>query len=216
MIGKATENSSHIFTPEPVDEPINFTSPQAWQYLDSVQNLIPRSESRYKTGETWHNVVAQVLTSGETTSFDPDKNQFTAWHFQYLLFLSLRGLRKLGKELEDVVREWTIEEENVQDFLRKRPLSDVKSAEIYSFCSAIAKKATGRRGFRTAEEDLGLGPHCLQAGDLVCILFGGCTPYILRPSGDRYRFVGECYLHEYMYGEGSKDGLMEKQTFEIF
>lgn len=51
---------------------------------------------------------------------------------------------------------------------------------------------------------LGLGPETMQPGDVVVVLLGGPTPYILRPTdstGSRYWLVGECYVYDHMNGE---------------
>ena len=44
-------------------------------------------------------------------------------------------------------------------------------------------------------------PAALEAGDVVCVLFGGKVPFCLRPMGRRYLIVGECYAHGLMKGE---------------
>ncbi|PVH78411.1 hypothetical protein DL98DRAFT_516747 [Cadophora sp. DSE1049] len=50
----------------------------------------------------------------------------------------------------------------------------------------------------------------MEVGDEVVILFGGVTPFVLRPvplrddkyKGQRsYQLVGECYVHGIMKGE---------------
>lgn len=46
-----------------------------------------------------------------------------------------------------------------------------------------------------------LVPRFAQPGDILCVLWGGRVPYILRSKGEQYRLVGECYLHGAMDGE---------------
>jgi hypothetical protein len=62
-----------------------------------------------------------------------------------------------------------------------------------------------RRLFWTENTVLGLGPQCSRAGDVVVVLHGGNTPYILRPRGDKYLFMGQAYVDDIMNGQ-----LMEK------
>jgi hypothetical protein len=62
-----------------------------------------------------------------------------------------------------------------------------------------------RRMFWTENASLGLGPQCMEVGDIVVVLHGGNTPYVLRPKGDNYLFMGQAYVHDIMYGQ-----LMEK------
>jgi hypothetical protein len=62
-----------------------------------------------------------------------------------------------------------------------------------------------RRMFWTENSSLGLGPMCMRSGDVVVVLHGGNTPYVLRPSGDKYLFMGQAYVDDIMDGQ-----LMEK------
>ena len=44
-----------------------------------------------------------------------------------------------------------------------------------------------------------------QAGDIVVIACGGRVPLVLRPCGDKYTFIGKCYVHGFMDGEAFID-----------
>jgi hypothetical protein len=70
--------------------------------------------------------------------------------------------------------------------------------------------------FVTAGGMLGSGLPGIMAGDIVCILFGGNTPYILRPTQveGQYLLIGECYVEELMKGQAMDMGLQE-QTFTL-
>ncbi|KAG8530270.1 uncharacterized protein KY384_004771 [Bacidia gigantensis] len=63
-----------------------------------------------------------------------------------------------------------------------------------------------------------LGPKVAEPGDIVCVLFGGKLPFCLRPLGDQYLLVGECYVHGLMNGEAmdmmSRQELIE-EAFDI-
>jgi hypothetical protein len=58
----------------------------------------------------------------------------------------------------------------------------------------------GRRVFVTSDGTIGLGPAALQPGDIVTVLFGGFTPFLLRRVDDHYVLIGECYVHGQMDG----------------
>ena len=55
---------------------------------------------------------------------------------------------------------------------------------------------------------LGSGPEGMLPGDLVCIIMGARTPFLLRPdagcvgdqSGERWKLVGPCFVYGLMYG----------------
>ncbi|KAE9379877.1 hypothetical protein N431DRAFT_432242 [Stipitochalara longipes BDJ] len=54
----------------------------------------------------------------------------------------------------------------------------------------------------------------MKEGDLVCLLFGGGVPYILRPKGHRYIFIGDCYIDGLMEGQ-AMSGMVAVPLFEI-
>lgn len=58
-----------------------------------------------------------------------------------------------------------------------------------------------------------LAPGETRPGDQICVLLGGHVFYVLRPVGDHWSFIGECYVHGFMDGEAM--GLLEKGTFEL-
>lgn len=67
--------------------------------------------------------------------------------------------------------------------------------------TAMINATKNRRLGRTANGYIGLFPEHSQAGDGVFVL-GGChTPYVLRPRGDKFKLIGECYVHGMMGGE---------------
>ncbi|KAI1770775.1 HET-domain-containing protein [Hypoxylon cercidicola] len=56
--------------------------------------------------------------------------------------------------------------------------------------------------FVTSKGYIGLAPWNAQAGDKICLLSGGKTPFLLRESkNDDHNFVGECYVYGIMGGE---------------
>jgi hypothetical protein len=68
--------------------------------------------------------------------------------------------------------------------------------------SPFVRLFRGRRFCSTADDHFGSLPHQAQAGDVICIFYGGNVPYVLRPCSDgRYKFVGHCYLHGFMWGQ---------------
>jgi hypothetical protein len=68
---------------------------------------------------------------------------------------------------------------------------------------AQQQAAYGRRFFTTENGYMGLSPSLARIGDKIVILLGGKTPFILRRLGQKgYRFIGECYVHGMMTGEG--------------
>jgi hypothetical protein len=59
---------------------------------------------------------------------------------------------------------------------------------------------------------LAIVPPLSQAGDVIAVIHGAETPFVLRPLGGHcmeYTLVGECYTHGLMRGEvkGLKNNL---------
>jgi hypothetical protein len=49
---------------------------------------------------------------------------------------------------------------------------------------------------------MGLAPFTAQEGNMIYLLPGGNTPFILRPVGsNEFHLVGQCYTHTLIYGE---------------
>jgi hypothetical protein len=68
--------------------------------------------------------------------------------------------------------------------------------------SRVANGASKNRIFaRTKKGYYVLGPKVMKEGDVVCVLYGGKMPFVLRPWGRYFLLVGECYVHGLMNGE---------------
>ena len=73
------------------------------------------------------------------------------------------------------------------------------------FAVAARNMCNGRRFFITSKGYIGIGPAALRQHDLVCVLFGGVTPFIVKKDEDFYRFIGEAYVHGLMNGEAIEE-----------
>jgi hypothetical protein len=81
--------------------------------------------------------------------------------------------------------------------------------QVYQICNE-------RRIFRTKNGSCGLGPQCMRTGDIVVVLYGGETPYVLRPHGDKYLLMGETYIDGIMNGQiidEMEAGRLQEQEF---
>lgn len=75
-----------------------------------------------------------------------------------------------------------------------------------------------RRLITTTDGRVGLARHDCKQGDLICILFGGRMPFILRPQNGHYIFIGECHIPGLMEGqaiEEHENGKFHVQDFEL-
>jgi hypothetical protein len=70
--------------------------------------------------------------------------------------------------------------------------------------------------FLTPDGRIGSGHVVVKIGDLICVLFGGRVPYIIRPVGCYYKFIGECLVPGLMYGEAVEDWKASRLSAEEF
>ena len=99
------------------------------------------------------------------------------------------------------------------------PSSVAQSALLEKFAASINRACIDRRYFSTAKGRVGLGPLHTKPGDLICILYNGATPFLLRPrhlDATKQELIGECYVHGIMYGEAFEiETALEEQVFVI-
>jgi hypothetical protein len=84
----------------------------------------------------------------------------------------------------------------------------------------LARNYSSARTFYVTShrKSLGIGPMPTQENDIVAVLFGGGTPYILRPAGARYAMIGESYTLGLMEAQAVKEwqaGHLERKLFEL-
>lgn len=60
-----------------------------------------------------------------------------------------------------------------------------------------------------------LGPRAMAAEDVVCSLDGGELAYVLRPRGDKYLFLGECFVYTMSKGCPPWHKNMRKEWFSF-
>jgi hypothetical protein len=82
------------------------------------------------------------------------------------------------------------------------------------FMQVIANPCWRRKLFITASGRVGLGPQTMVIGDVAVIMFGGRTPFILRPLREEYELVGQCYIHGIMNGE-AMDAHQESEDEDV-
>jgi hypothetical protein len=102
------------------------------------------------------------------------------------------------------------------------------AGQARKYKAAIGPHAYGHRFYITARGYISLIPPNSKVGNIVCILFGSQTPFMLRPESERrsepmetvnslgiYTLVGECYINGIIDGEMLAIGL-QRQKFVIY
>lgn len=77
-----------------------------------------------------------------------------------------------------------------------------------------ASAALNRRFLVTKGGYIGWEPAETVVGDRIVLIQGAASPFVVRPVGYRWRFVGECFVHGVMFGESFSEALCEQMWFE--
>lgn len=72
-------------------------------------------------------------------------------------------------------------------------------ARIFEEDHAVSTR--DRRFLVTKGGFYGMGPQLMQEDDVVALMPGLNVPFVLRPTGDKYKLVGPAYVHGVMRGE---------------
>jgi hypothetical protein len=191
--------------------------PRLWDMVLDIRSVCNDRHAAYPTGEEIDEALALTLTMADTLLFTADAHAETyhAIDFQHFCLAlyeqTVTILTSAGRiqECEDFRLGWGADYNKLKTLVGAHQKAPRFSSDVQVAC-------LGRELFGTQEGYIGIGDVTLQEGDLVCVLFGGKVPFILRPADGRYRFVGECYLHGIMLGEALEKGREKSQWFELF
>lgn len=193
----------------------------------TMSNVQPQHEiSAYGTTEAtrdaiWRSILFDRVTESETKPA-PDYAAAVLAHACIsaeagqgnsefaVAWKAMRDLRIAGSSL----LEWMCGEINlttaahrVTEALKHHLEHDEEGSGSKLYTSVITSCTTHllamqRHLFVTQEGYIGTAPLDTERGDQVWILHGCNIPVLLRKvNSDHWRFVGECYIHGYMYGE---------------
>ena len=76
----------------------------------------------------------------------------------------------------------------------------------------VSHLLTGRRLAFTDKGRVGIMPEATEVNDVVCIVKGGVTPFVIREEGEDWRLVGDAYVRGIMQGEVlEEEGFVEME-----
>lgn len=107
----------------------------------------------------------------------------------------------MGKSSGDYPRDLDDDDDSVIKSYRH---TDKVKKRYADFTRRLHRACSNRALFVTAKGYVGLAPWNARKGDVVTILLGGKTPYLLRrqsPDASLFTLVGEAYVHGVMEGE---------------
>lgn len=107
--------------------------------------------------------------------------------------------------------------QEMMNFLKKPQDARDVVWKYWQTAAAFASRISNGTFCVTKMGYVGLVPGDGQVGDKVCIFSGGAVPFVLRKesSKERYRLIGEGYIHGLMYGEALSFKHICKKDFSI-
>jgi hypothetical protein len=179
------------------------------KWLQSCQDhaadngIRPLTQERYD--QFWRTMTCNLTAEGFPAPAE--------WgdHFdKYLKFINLvaRNWPGTGKH-EDEEGKTT---KFVTDFNIEN--SDLKMHSLIE--SSIERWSSKRRFCTTTRGRLACLPRGAKEDDLICVLYGGEVPYVLRPQQPGfYTVVGECYVNGIMHGEALSTKNLQVTHFKL-
>jgi hypothetical protein len=101
-------------------------------------------------------------------------------------------------------------------------LNFIEMRDTMNYFFTLRTCSRGQRLFVLDKMYWGLCPSETMPGDLVCILYGGKAPFVLRKcqnhvwDDDNYFLIGDCYVDGIMNGEAMGRSDFKEQMFHIF
>jgi len=156
----------------------------------------------------WHD---EAYNLAQYLSISRHRNTIQEAFWRTLIGDQSQTFRPASPKLGDDYRTWISHAEALNKFFRNNgqgEMPDVRNAEVIQssaiWGTVMGYCASGRRFAVTRRGYMGCVPPTSKAGDLVAIILGANTPYVLRKNAtkpDTYLLVGECYMDGMMDGE---------------
>ncbi|KAM5341812.1 hypothetical protein ACJ41O_014843 [Fusarium nematophilum] len=200
----------------------------SWQYARLHPLSMLSWFSPYGSKDKQLDAFALTLTAGSlgddinSPGQESDMGQFRRdfWQYRALAFSASQGSDP--EHREDL--GWTRRVEGLnlgrdEDIIAEKLAKLAEGGDYDRFTWKANQRCHSRRFFVTRKGYFGIGPECMEHGDVIAVLFGGRVPYVLREMGEgTYYFIGECYVHGIMDGEVVdkwRRGKYTKETFDM-
>lgn len=178
----------------------------------------------------WREETHQLVEQGLSDAYPFKPNQSRSEAFWRTLIGDATSTARPAPAILGCEYHTWVEAENVEKSYLSSYLSPVpstlpfnlgvlgpNSSNAMTWYKALALCVGGRRFCITNKGYMGMVPPLCKPSDLVCIIMGAETPYIIRRSSNdddtSYEIVGECYIHGMMDGEMLETGEVEQLNF---
>jgi hypothetical protein len=164
---------------------------QSYHWLRECQDLSRDAHGNLTTKR--YNELCRTLTCGLTDEAFPMPARFPEQFAKYFEFISSASGR---------FRDYLVEAQTTDCGIRGLDESTPHLTTLAFVEASLDRWSSARRFSVTKQGRLACVPKDSEKGDIICILFGGEVPYVLRPTSDGfYAVVGECYVDGIMHGE---------------
>ena len=161
-------------------------------WINSIAKMI-NSLQPNSSAESNHEIFWRTIIANRTHLREPATTEHADYYTSYITLMHMKAGEAANEDTDLEALSKTIQESSL-------------------FQMALNVNLSGRQAFITHGGRAGLtSPETLE-GDLVCIILGATTPFILREDivrdGEQcmYRLVGESYVHGLMDGKGLELG----------
>jgi hypothetical protein len=148
--------------------------------------------------------IIKNLSGLNLENYNPNSNLTLLLDSQHILPFDMEDLYATGETVSDAFLR-TINADIVRDGSQALYRLKDSAAELRDPPSGTSTDPSyickGRQFSVTFSNSIGLVPKLAEIGDEIYLLAGGKFLYVLRPRGDCYRLIGECYIHGLMDGE---------------
>jgi hypothetical protein len=160
-------------------------------WLQECEELASNRDGILKSGR--QEQLWRTLTCGLTGDGFPAPQHYAEYFWKYMKFMA-------GSQ--ERFTNYLAEAENSPNGVRGLTEA-MHGFETHKYIEASIDRWSSKRCFCiTNSGALACVPKATRHGDIICVLFGGEVPYVLRPTGTgRFLVVGECYVHGIMKGE---------------
>ncbi|OCK74060.1 HET-domain-containing protein [Lepidopterella palustris CBS 459.81] len=164
---------------------------QSYRWLQECQDLSRDAHGTLTTER--YSELCRTLTCGLTDEAFPMPAQYPEYFAKYFDFMSSASER---------FQEYLLEAQTTVHGIRGLDESIPHFREFAVVEASLDRWSSTRRFSVTRKGRLACVPKDSEEGDVICILFGGEVPYVLRPTSDGFHaVVGECYVDGIMHGE---------------
>ena len=147
--------------------------------------------------------LAQLNRSCDADSLDETVDIVQSWMPEDPLAYYFAGETLLDAFLRTIVADVDLDAPGKRGGKAKLILDEeiMTAHEIYRHNERISRYSSCRRLAYSTKGYMALVSNQAKEDDVLCTFFGGTSLYLLRPKGDEYLLMGECYVHGLMDGE---------------